>query len=326
MKIIDYGEVTLYDLESPLDDFRADVVEGLSRPEKALQPKYFYDERGARLFEQITELPEYYPTRTETAILRDRAEQIGELLGPACALVEFGSGEATKTPILLDQLREPAAYIPIDVAKSQLVEVATRMVNAYPGLEVLPVCADYMGELELPAPRAHVARTAGFFPGSTIGNLERPEAARFLRRVAQLCGPGGQLVIGVDLKKDPSILVPAYNDAAGVTAAFNLNLLARINRDLGGDFDLDAFRHEAIWDEGQSRIEMRLISLRRQTVHVGEAVFHLEEDEPIRTEYSHKYSPQAFGELAEGAGFTVERFWSDRQNLFSVQVLRVRAA
>ncbi len=325
MKTVEYGEITLYDLESPLDDFRADVVSGLSKPAKALLPKYFYDEKGARLFEQICDLPEYYPTRTETRLLRECAAQIGELLGAGCVLVEFGSGEATKTPILLDQLEDPAAYIPIDVAKSQLVEVASRLVRAYPRLEVLPVCADYMGELDLPTPRTPVARTAAFFPGSTVGNLERADAMRFLRRVAELCGAGGRLVIGVDLKKDPAILIPAYNDPAGVTAAFNLNLLERINRELGGDFDLHAFRHEAIWDEAQSRIEMQLISLKHQTVHVGETAFNFAAGEPITTEYSHKYSPTAFRDLARGAGFDVERFWSDPDNLFSVQVLGVAA-
>ncbi len=323
MKVTDYGEVTLYDLESPLDDFRADVLDGLSRPAKALLPKYFYDERGARIFEQICELPEYYPTRTEMDILRERGAEIGELLGTACMLLEFGSGEATKIRILLDHLQEPAAYVPIDVAKAQLVEVAARLVRSYPGLEVLPVCADYMGELELPVPQAAVARTAGFFPGSTIGNLERPDATRFLERVAQLCGAGGQLVIGVDLQKDPSLLIPAYNDAAGLTAAFNLNLLERINRELGGTFDPATFRHEAVWDAEHSRIEMQLISRKRQSVRVGEAEFDFSEDEPITTEYSHKYTPEAFRELAGSAGFAVERFWSDPQNLFSVQVLRV---
>jgi dimethylhistidine N-methyltransferase len=323
MKVVDYGEVTLYDLESPLDDFRADVLHGLSQPAKTLLPKYFYDDTGARLFEQISELPEYYPTRTEIGILRERAGEIGELLGIGCMLVEFGSGEATKIRILLDHLQEPAAYVPIDVAKTQLVEVAARLVKAYPGLEILPVCADYMGALELPVPRASVARTSGFFPGSTIGNLERADAAHFLLRVARLCGAGGYLVVGVDLRKDPSILIPAYNDAAGVTAAFNLNLLARINRELDGDFELGAFRHEAVWDDAQSRIEMHLVSLKQQTVHIGDAAFAFAEGEPIVTEYSHKYSPESFRELAADAGFSVERFWSDQANLFSVQMLRV---
>jgi dimethylhistidine N-methyltransferase len=326
MKIIEYDGVTLYDLESPVEDFRADVLSGLQKAEKTLSPKYFYDDRGAQLFEEICEVPEYYPTRTEVSILRENAGRMTARLGSKCMLVEFGSGASVKVRILLDQLDSPAAYVPIDVAKTQLIETASDLARDYPDLDVLPVCADYMGDLELPAPKRHPDRTAGFFPGSTIGNLEPGEAERFLRRVAGLCGEGGGLLVGVDLKKDRAILEPAYNDASGVTAAFNLNILERINRDLGADFDLGAFRHLAVYNERAGRIEMRLISRRKQIVHVGEAEIPFADREAITTEHSYKYSLEDFRRAAKRAAFDVEEVWTDPQNLFSVQLLRVAQA
>jgi dimethylhistidine N-methyltransferase len=326
MKVIDYDGIALYDLESPVEDFRADVLSGLTKPEKTLSPKYFYDERGARLFEEICELQEYYPTRTEMGILRENGSEMAAQLGSNCMLVEFGSGASIKVRILLDHLDSPAAYVPIDVAKAQLVETAAEIARDYNGLDVLPVCADYMGDLELPEPKRVAARTAAFFPGSTIGNLEPDEANRFLRRVADLCGEGGGLLVGVDLRKDRGILEPAYNDARGVTAAFNLNILERINRDLGADFDLAAFRHLATYNEPKGRIEMRLISQRKQLVHVGEAEIQFAEDESITTEHSYKYSLEQFRAAADRGGFRVDRVWTDPQKLFSVQFLRVAEA
>ena len=325
MKIAQYEGITLHDLEPPVESFREEVLEGLRRPHKALPPKFFYDDAGAELFEQICELPEYYPTRTETAILRENIGQITSLLGAGCLLVEFGSGTSTKTRIILDELASPAAYVPIDVARSQLIQTAAVLARAYPGLDVLPVCADYMSRLELPSPRRAVARTAAFFPGSTIGNLEAADADAFLKRVARLCGADGGLVIGVDLQKDRAILEPAYNDASGVTAAFNLNVLRHINRELGTDFDLRAFRHEAFYDEERSRIEMRLISLRSQSVRVAGIDIPFAQGEAITTEYSHKYSLEGFRDTAERAGFSVEQVWTDEQHLFSVQYLRAIA-
>jgi dimethylhistidine N-methyltransferase len=326
MKITEYDGITLYDLESPVEDFRADVLSGLQKSVKTLSPKYFYDDRGAQLFEEICEVPEYYPTRTEMSILRENGDRMATSLGAKCMLVEFGSGASVKVRILLDQLENPAAYVPIDVAKTQLIETATELARDYPRLDVLPVCADYMGDLELPAPKRHPERTAGFFPGSTIGNLEPDEANRFLRRVAGLCGEGGGLLVGVDLKKDRAILEPAYNDSRGVTAAFNLNILERINRDLGADFDLDSFRHLAVYNEHAGRIEMQLISRRKQTVRVGEAEIYFADGEVITTEHSYKYSREEFRHAAERAGFTVEQVWTDTQDLFSVQLLRVAEA
>jgi len=323
MKITDYDGITLYDLESPVEDFRADVLQGLQNRVKTLPPKYFYDDRGAQLFEDICELPEYYPTRTEMSILREHGADMATRLGSGCMLVEFGSGASVKVRILLDHLDTPAAYVPIDVAKLQLVETASDLARRYPELDILPVCADYMGTLELPTPKRKAVRTAGFFPGSTIGNLEPPEADSFLRRVASLCGSGGGLLVGVDLQKDRQVLEPAYNDAQGVTAAFNLNILERINRDLGADFDLASFRHRAIYNEALGRIEMRLISLHEQLVHVGEAGIEFAQGETITTEYSYKYSLEGFRTTANRAGFDVERVWTDPGDLFSVQLLRV---
>jgi dimethylhistidine N-methyltransferase len=248
---------------------------------------------------------------------------MADRLGSGCMLIEFGSGASVKIRILLNHLNAPAAYVPIDVAKSQLVETASDLARSYPGLEVLPVCADYMGDLELPAPSRTVSRTAAFFPGSTIGNLEPAEADRFLRGAAELCGADGGLLIGVDLEKDLGILEPAYNDQAGVTAAFNLNVLDHVNRELGADFDLQAFRHLAVYNPAEHRIEMRLISQRRQTVHVGEAAIGFEEGEAITTEYSYKYTLDSFRQAANRAGFDVEKVWTDEANLFSEQLLRV---
>jgi L-histidine Nalpha-methyltransferase len=323
MKQVEYEGITLFDLEPPADDVRAEVLKGLQQRPKTLPAKFFYDDRGARLFEDICELPEYYPTRTEIGILEQNAEEMAGRLGSECMLVEFGSGASVKIRILLNHLQSPAAYVPIDVAKSQLVETAGELAKSYPGLEVLPVCADYMGSLELPRPSHKVAHVAAFFPGSTIGNLEPEDADRFLRGVAELCGRDGGLLIGVDLEKDPAILEPAYNDSAGVTAAFNLNMLEHINREVGADFDLGAFSHLAIYNEQQHRIEMRLISRRGQIVHVGESAIDFAEGEAITTEYSYKYSLESFRRLANQAGFEVERVWTDDNQLFSEQFLRV---
>jgi len=325
MKVTQRDGITLYDLESPIESFREEVLRGLTQPQKMLPPKFFYDERGARLFEQICELPEYYPTRTETALLLRHSSEIADLLGDGCLLVEFGSGASTKTRILLDRLRSPAGYVPIDVAKSQLVETAAVLSRAYPGLAVLPVCADYMGELRLPKPERRPQRIVAFFPGSTIGNLEPPEVHAFLQRVAALCGMAGGLLIGVDLEKDPQIIEPAYNDTRGVTAAFNLNVLQRINRELGADFDLTMFKHEASYDRRERRVEMRLMSLISQTVRVAGIDIEFAEDEAVITEHSYKYSLAGFRAAAESASFSVERVWTDDRNLFSVQFLRVAA-
>jgi dimethylhistidine N-methyltransferase len=323
VKISQHGRVTLYDYEPRVDDVRADVLGGLTKRAKTLPAKLFYDARGSQLFDQICELEEYYPTRTEVGILSQYVGEMVALTGPRARLVELGSGSSLKTHILLDHLEAPSAYVPIDISKTALLEASLTIAEKYADLDVLAVCADYTQRFELPEPRQPARRTVAFFPGSTIGNLERHEALAFLRRSAGWGGRGGGLLIGVDLKKDRPTLEAAYNDREGVTAAFNLNLLHRINRELGADFDPAAFEHRAIYDEPQGRIEMRLISRRPQTVAVDGQQIAFDEGEWITTEYSHKYSVPDFQRLAAVAGFAVERVWTDARQMFSVQHLVV---
>lgn len=304
--------------------FLAEVLDGLRRPAKTLPCKYFYDELGSRLFDRICDLDEYYLTRTELAILR-RAPEMAALLGPACLLVEFGSGSGLKTRLLLDHLPEPAAYVPVDLAREPLLRSAAELAARYPGLEVLPLCADFAGDLELPTPQRRATRRAVYFPGSTIGNFGPDEAHQLLQCVARLCGPGGGFLLGTDLRKDAGVLEAAYNDRDGVTRDFNLNLLRRINRELGADFVLDAFRHVAVYDRPHGRIEMHLVSRRGQEVHVGDAVIRFAEGESVRTECSYKYDLDEFRGQAAAAGLDVARVWTDERRYFAVQYLTVRA-
>jgi dimethylhistidine N-methyltransferase len=300
--------------------FCEDVLHGLRQTHKTLPCKYLYDERGSKLFDQICDLPEYYPTRTETDILCEHANEMARCIGPNVMLVEYGSGSSVKTRILLDHLIEPAAYVPLDISREHLLESSACLKREFPHIPVLPVCADYTHPFELP--QVPATSTAAFFPGSTIGNFTPEEAVTFLKGVAKVVGQGGGLLLGVDVWKGASILEPAYNDAAGVTAEFNLNLLRRINRELGGEFDLDGFRHKAVWNRPCSRIEMHLVSQREQRVRVAGEVFLFHRNESIVTEYSHKWRPDVFARLASEAGWTVERVWKDLAGLFSVQYLR----
>jgi dimethylhistidine N-methyltransferase len=305
------------------DRFLTDVLEGLGAPRKHLPCKYFYDRRGSELFDRICDLPEYYLTRTETSILQARARAIAHAIGEQCMLIEYGSGSSTKTRILLDHLRDPAGYVPIDIAQAHLSAAARGIELEYPSLRVLPVCADYTRPLPLPPPVRQARRRVVFFPGSTLGNFE-PDAARaFLHQVRDVCGPGGGLLIGIDLKKDPSLLRAAYNDSAGVTAAFNLNLLQRINRELDGEFDLSQFSHHAFYNPGPGRVEMHLLSLRQQEVQVAGVPVHFDEFENVFTESSYKYTPRQIDRLMAEAGFHLERRWMDERRWFSVNYLRV---
>jgi dimethylhistidine N-methyltransferase len=304
--------------------FRADVIRGLRAPRKYLPCKYFYDNIGSELFEKITRLPEYYPTRTESALMALQAVEMADLLGRRCLLAEYGSGSSAKTRLLLDHLREPAGYVPIDVSGEHLLRSARALAADYPALEVLPLCADFTGPLRLPAPRVRPARTVVYFPGSTVGNFTPPEAAALLRRTAQLCGPGGALLLGADLRKEPRVIEEAYNDEQGVTAAFNINLLARINRELGADFDLDQFAHRAFFDAALGRIEMHLVSRRDQRASVGGEAFFFAEGESIHTENSYKYTLRDLYEMAEAGGFEVGRVWTDPLAYFSVSYLSAR--
>lgn len=310
----------LYDFEPARATFLNEILSGLQLAQKELPSKYFYDDAGSRLFEQICELDEYYPTRTELSIMRERAPEIASLLGPGCLLIEYGSGSSTKTRLLLDALRDLAGYVPIDISKGQLLCSVASLALAYPELEVLPVCADYTSEFRLPAPKRPVARRVAYFPGSTIGNFDREPARRFLSQVARAC-QGGVLLIGVDLKKDGAILHRAYNDPCGVTARFNLHILERINQELGANFQARRFGHYAFYHPGQSRVEMHLMSFQEQCVRIAEEEICFKLGESIWTESSYKYTLDEFAQLAASAGFTVEHVWTDPRALFSVQYL-----
>lgn len=304
-----------------------DVLQGLALPAKNIPSLYFYDQRGSELFDAITALPEYYPTRTEISILETHGGEMAAALGPGVRLIELGSGSAVKTELLLARLEAPAAYVPVEISREHLQAAAARIAADFPELEVLPVTADFTEPFDLPEPRrSRVRRNVAFFPGSTIGNFPRAMAADLLRATCQEVGPGGAMLIGVDLVKDPAILEHAYNDDAGVTAQFNLNLLARLNRELGADFDVGGFRHQAVWDAARERIEMRLVSVRPQRVRVAGRAFDFAAGEILVTEYSHKYTPDGFRSLAEASGFHVARIWTDAEQLFSVQLLEAAPA
>jgi dimethylhistidine N-methyltransferase len=300
--------------------FLTDVVEGLSAERKTLKAKYFYDAAGSALFERITELPEYYPTRTELGILQERAGEIVQHIPTWAALVEFGSGSSTKTRTLLRAATKLAAYVPVDISAVFLAQEAKRLKEEFPALAILPVAADFTREFDLPRPTRKRPR-AGYFSGSTIGNFERDEAEAFLRHAGRILGPGAAMIVGVDRVKDAGVLHAAYNDAAGVTAAFNLNLLTRSNRELGADFDLAGFAHHAIYDEAKERIEMHLVSNRRQRVRVGGATISFVPGETIHTESSHKYSVDGFRTLARSAGWNPVGHWTDARDYFSVHAL-----
>lgn len=302
---------------TPTSAFKNDVLAGLGHSPKSLPCKYFYDERGSQLFDLICDLDVYYPTRTELQIMRCHAGEMAALIGRRARLVELGSGSSTKTRVLLDALVDLEAYIAVDISGEHLGHAVAGLAHDYPHIPILPICADYSYALDLPTPRPR--RTVVYFPGSTIGNLAPAEARRFLKVIGQVAGPTGGLLIGVDLKKDPGMLRAAYNDPEGVTAAFNLNLLARINRELGGDFELGRFQHHAFYDSARGRVEMQLVSSTRQIVRVGRAAFSFDEGEAITTEYSYKYDIGEFERLAASAGLVSRRTWMDERQLFSVQ-------
>jgi len=302
------------------DEFAAAILDGLSRPHKTLPCRFFYDARGSELFEEITRLPEYYPTRTEMAILEQNAGEMTRTIPKDGVLVEFGSGSSRKTEILLRQLPQLSTYVMIDVSSTALHEAKTRLAARFPFLEVLPIAGDFSRPITLPAHLAKRHKT-GFFPGSTIGNLTPSEAANLLRVFQDALSPGGRLIVGVDLKKDARTLVRAYDDAAGVTAAFNLNLLARINRELGGTFDLTAFKHKAIYNPREGRIEMHLQSVNDQVATVCGRRFRFGAGEQIHTENSYKYTLGEFEALARSTNWLPQSVWTDRDSLFSVHEL-----
>lgn len=311
--------VELFDYHPQTDGWYEEVLRGLQKPVKELPCKLFYDERGSQLFNQICNLPEYYPTRTEQAIMTDYIHEIVALLGAGVLLIEYGSGSSQKTRILLDHLPHLAGYVPIDISKKHLLRSAATIAMIYPDLEVLPVCADYQAGYQIPEPSQAAARRVVYFPGSTIGNFHPAEAVAFLKRMRAMCGGACELLIGVDLKKDHIVLQRAYNDSAGVTAAFNLNILARLNHELGTNFELDKFRHQAFYNAEAGRIEMHLVSLEDQTVCLNGQAISLRAGERIWTESSYKYTVTEFAGLAGLAGFKLSKVWTDSRQWFSVQ-------
>ncbi len=309
------------DLEPRVDNFRDEVLAGLRAPQKRVPSKFFYDETGSRLFDRICCLDEYYPTRTEVAILAENGETLGALLPAGAAVIEFGSGSADKVRLLLRGLRTPRCYVPIDISRAHLLHNAELFAREHPDVSVAAVCADFTCTVDLDDITPQAPRI-GFFPGSTIGNFTPDEAVHFLEGAGETIGSGGFLIIGVDLKKDRSVLEAAYNDREGVTAAFNLNLLRRINRELGGTFELRSFQHVAYYDPAAGRIEMHLASRRDQQASVGSVPFDFTAGETIRTEYSYKYTTEEFRELARRGGFTSVLTLTDPLDRFSVHCLK----
>jgi L-histidine Nalpha-methyltransferase len=304
------------------DDFAQAVLQGFARRPRSLPCRFLYDERGSELFEAITKLDEYYPTRVETALLETHAAEIAALAGPGRVLVEFGSGSSRKTSLLLGALQDLPAYVPIDIAAEALREATAWLAERHQGLTILPLVADFTTTRALP-PAVRGRPVLGYFSGSTIGNLTHAEARAFLANAAHLLGPGSMFLVGVDLKKPLSVLLPAYNDAQGITAEFNLNLLARINRELGGTFDLARFAHEAVYNEAAGRIEIYIRSLAEQIVRVAGRTFSFAKGERIHTENSHKYSVEEFQALAGAGGWKPLKAWTDTDRLFSLHLLSV---
>lgn len=314
-------ELPLHDLHPAADDMRGDILAGLLATPKTLPCKYFYDQRGSALFDEICELDEYYPTRTETAILEKHAEDMARQIGSDALVIELGSGSSTKTPVLLDALHDAAGYVPIDISKEHLMDAARRIHEAFPDLAVRPVCADFTTPLDLPDFGLDAKRRYVFFPGSTMGNFDPAGRREILHQIVSLCGEqGGGLLIGLDLLKDRKTLEAAYNDGRGVTAAFNLNLLERVNRELQGTFEVDGFEHDAPFNADEERIEMHLVSTSDQDARIGDEIVSFEAGERICTEYSHKFSVEAFTRLAKEVGLQQRAVWTDDDALFAVML------
>jgi dimethylhistidine N-methyltransferase len=301
-----------------LEGFLKDVLTGLSAPQKFLPCKYFYDQRGSELFERICETDEYYPTRTELSIMEKNAPSIASQIGERVMLIELGSGSSVKTRILLDTLEDPAIYVPVDISESHLLQTAEALQSRYSDLEILPVVADFTREIPLPRSETAYSHSALYFPGSTIGNFTKPEAGRLLERLSRVLGHEGGLLIGIDLQKDHEIIESAYNDSDGITAQFNLNILHRINCELGGEFELENFEHRAVYQEAEHRMEISLLSLSNQEVFVSDQKFTFVEGEEILTEYSHKYTVTEFSEFASRYGFSLHKYWTDPKDYFAV--------
>ena len=312
------GQLQLLDFEPKTDTFYDDVVKGLELRPRSLPSKYFYDAVGSKLFDEICELDEYYLTRTELSIMQRYADEMAYQIGRDAMLVEYGSGSSIKTRILLDHLLSPSAYAPVDISRSHLHSSAARLAELYPKIEILPVCADFTEPFDLPTPTRDASHSAVYFPGSTIGNFLPTAAKAILAQIVDVCGHGGGLLIGIDLQKETRVLEDAYNDSRGVTAAFNLNLLHRINRELDANICVDQFQHRAAYSSAHGRIETDIISLVDQTIEIGDREFEFEAGEAIRTEYSHKYTIDGFATLAKDVGLTLRKSWTDDDERFAV--------
>lgn len=314
-----YALKTLTEQDDANTDELNEIIDGLSKTQKTISPKFFYDKRGSELFDQICELPEYYLTRTERDIMHRNIGEIAAIIGPQASLIEFGSGASIKIRILLENIPQLAAYVPVDISRDFLIEAADKIQRDFPAIEVLPVAADFTHSFQLPDPQITPVKNVVYFPGSTIGNFSPEAAAQLLRVMHQEAGENGALLIGIDRQKDTATLERAYNDSAGVTAAFNLNVLRHINREFGANFDLSKFRHRAVYNSDEGRIEMNLVSSCKQTVTFAKRTFELLADEAIVTEFSHKYTLEGFEEMAGNAGFRFYKSWSDPAEMFSVQ-------
>jgi len=313
-------QLELLDLHPEIENVTREVCEGLQKQQKSLSPKYFYDERGSELFEAITQLDEYYPTRTELALFDAHLPDIADLIGAGSCVIEYGSGSSLKIRKLLEAL-SPLAYVPVDISRNYLLNNAMALAQDFPQLTVLPVCADFSQSIALPE-QVGGLNPIGFFPGSSIGNFEPAQAKQFLARVANTLGSGGYFLIGVDCKKDPAVLERAYNDEDGITAAFNLNALSHLNHLLGAEFQLDAFEHEAHYNQEAGCIQMFLRSTARQQVSIGDSIFAFNDGERLHTENSYKYSPDELIRLAEDSGFGCEHLWQDADEYFGLYLLK----
>jgi dimethylhistidine N-methyltransferase len=316
--------IEIFDYEPPIDDFRAALIAGLSKRQKKVPSKFIYDKLGSDIFSRIIELPEYYIPRAELQILEDRAEEIAALVCPHCYLLGYGSAASVKVRCVLDALDKPAVYAPLDISKEILVEGGYAIARDYPTLRVCAICADYTQGFELPMPKGvAIGRRVGFFPGSTIANVSIEEMLRFLENAAALLGVGGALIVGVDLKKDVTLIRAAYNDITGVSASFQRNLLVRANYELGTDFDTEGFRHRAEYNAEVGRVEIGLVSLKDQSVRLDDQKFSFARDEFIQTQFAYKFTIDEFQALASRVGFAQEAVWTDRDKLFSCHMLRV---
>lgn len=295
------------------------LIAGLRQPQKMISPKYFYDETGSKLFEDITRLPEYYLTDIELGIMEVHIDEMADAIGKEASLIEFGAGSGMKTRLLLEHMHSPAVYVPVDISEEHLLDSQRRIQEDFPDIEVIPVAADFLHPFDLPNPETMPRRNVVYFPGSTIGNFEDNDALELMRVMHGEAGEDGALLIGVDLQKDPTVIDAAYNDSAGVTAEFNLNMLRHLNREFGSDFDIESFEHRATYKPDEGRVVVELVSTKRQKANVGDARIEFERDETIITEYSHKYTLEGFAALAKEAGFSVDKVWTDEHDWFSVQ-------